>query len=119
MAQTESRLMVHRDGEITVVQFMDRNILDEANIQRIGEELAELVDNAPVPKIMIDFDNVDHLSSAALGALITVNNKVRQKDGQLRLAKIDAQIHEVFKITKLDKLFQICKSSEEALNSFK
>ena len=119
MADTDSRLMVHRDGEITVVQFMDRNILDEANIQRIGEELAAIVDNAPVPKILIDFDNVDHLSSAALGALITVNNKVRQKDGQLRLANIDPQIHEVFKITKLDKLFQIYGTSHEAIKSFK
>ena len=70
------------------------------------------------PKVLISFDNVDHLSSAALGTLITINNKIRGKDGQLRLANIDPQIYEVFVITKLNKLFQIHDSAEQALASF-
>ena len=58
------------------------------------------------------------LSSAALGTLITINNKVRSKDGQLRLANIDQQIYEVFVITKLNKLFQIHEATEQAMASF-
>jgi hypothetical protein len=35
------------DGEgITTVEFIDRNILDEANIQAIGEEIATVIDRA-------------------------------------------------------------------------
>jgi len=47
------------------------------------------------------------LSSAALGALINVNNRMKAKNGQLRLANIKPQIFEVFVITKLNKLFRI------------
>ena len=119
MAQTESRLTVQRNGEVTVIRFMDRNILDEASIQAIGDEILHHVEASTSPKMLIDFTNVDHLSSAALGTLITVNNKVRQKDGQLRLCNIDPQIYEVFVITKLNKLFHIHKTSPEAMTSFK
>ncbi len=76
------------------------------------------MDSQDPPKVLISFQNVDHLSSAALGTLITINNKIRGKDGQLRLAEIDPQIYEVFVITKLNKLFQIFDSSEQALASF-
>jgi len=119
MAAAESRLMIAREGEITKVEFLDRNILDEASIQQIGDEILQIVDASALPKIMIDFSNVDHLSSAALGTLITINNKVRQKDGQLRLCNIDPQIYEVFVITKLNKLFHIHKTAQEAIGSFK
>jgi len=69
--------------------------------------------------LLIDFNQVEHLSSAALGTLITINNKIRTKDGQLRLCNIDPQIFEVFVITKLDKLFQIHQDSGLATASFK
>ncbi len=118
MASTASRIRVVDQDGVKRIEFLDRNILDEANIQQIGDEIARLVDEAPQPKVLISFQNVDHLSSAALGTLITINNKVRGRDGQLRLADIDPQIYEVFVITKLNKLFQIYDSSDQALASF-
>ena len=118
MTSAASRLRVSEEEGVTRIEFVDRNILDEANIQRIGEEIGEIVDAKPQPKLLISFSNVDHLSSAALGTLITINNKIRAKDGQLRLANIDAQIYEVFVITKLNKLFQIHESIEQAEASF-
>ena len=118
MTSAASRLRVSEEEGVTRIEFVDRNILDEANIQRIGEEIGEIVDAKTQPKLLISFNNVDHLSSAALGTLITINNKIRAKDGQLRLANIDAQIYEVFVITKLNKLFQIHESIEQAEASF-
>jgi anti-sigma B factor antagonist len=118
VASETSRLRIKRLGDITQVEFIDRNILDEANIQLIGEELTSLIDAAPRPKLLISFANVDHLSSAALGTLITVNNRIRNAGGQLRLADIDPQIYEVFVITKLNKLFDIRENAAEALKSF-
>lgn len=119
MTPAASRLRVADQNGIVCIEFVDRNILDEANIQRIGEEISQIVDAQVQPKVLISFANVDHLSSAALGTLITINNRIRSKDGQLRLCNIDPQIYEVFVITKLNKLFQIHESSEDAIESFK
>ncbi len=118
MTSAASRLRVAETNGVTNVEFVDRNILDEANIQQIGEEISRLVDEKPAPKLLISFENVDHLSSSALGTLITINNKVRAKNGQLRLSNIDPQIYEVFVITKLNKLFEIHDSVEQAMESF-
>ncbi len=118
MTSDASRIRVEEHEGVLRIEFLDRNILDEANIQQIGEEISQLVDVQTRPKVLISFENVDHLSSAALGTLITINNKIRGKDGQLRLANIDPQIYEVFVITKLNKLFQIHDSAEQALASF-
>ncbi len=118
MTQENSRLRVRQQGDITIVEFVDRNILDEANIAQIGEEISTIVSAQTVPKLLISFSNVEHLSSAALGALITVNKKVKASDGQLRLANINSQIMEVFEITRLDRLFQIHPTTQEAIDSF-
>jgi anti-sigma B factor antagonist len=118
MPSEESRLRVRKDDQVTRIEFIDRNILDEANIQAIGDEISGIIDSDEAPKLLISFTNVDHLSSAALGTLITINNKIRNRGGQLRLSDIDPQIHEVFVITKLNKLFQIHETSDEALQSF-
>ncbi len=119
MHTKDSRLVIEKEGEVVKIGFLDRNILDEANIQQIGDEITALIDHADNPKLLIDFQNVEHMSSAALGTLITINNKIRQKGGQLRLSNIDGQIYEVFVITKLNKLFQIHQDNNQALGSFK
>ena len=118
MSAAASRLRVGQQDGVTRIEFVDRNILDEANIQQIGEEITQIIDAEVQPRILISFENVDHLSSAALGTLITINNKIREKDGKLRLADIDRQIYEVFVITKLNKLFEIHETSEQAIASF-
>ncbi len=119
MASSDSRLRITSVDGVSQVRFIDRNILDEANIQQIGDEIGRLIEESAKPKILVSFENVDHLSSAALGTLITINNKVRNKGGQLRLSNIDPQIYEVFVITKLHKLFEIHGDTDEAMGSFR
>ena len=118
MTNSHSRLKVEESDGVILVEFLDKNILDEANIQQIGDELAGIVDSASKPSVLINFQNVEHLSSAALGTLITINNRIAGKDGKLVLSEIEGQILEVFKITKLDRLFDIHETNAEALASF-
>ena len=103
-----------RDGELTVVEFNVRKLLEENEITEMGRQLTSYIESQLKPKIIISFAGVDHLSSSALGTLITVNYKVRERDGQLRLCSINPQIYEVFLITKLNKLFRIFPTMEEA-----
>ncbi len=105
-------------GDVTVVAFTESKILDEANITQIGERVNALIDQHAKPRLLLDFANVDHLSSAALGMLINANNRIREKNGELRLCDIKRQILEVFAITKLDKLFRIYPDRDAALKSF-
>ena len=112
------RLEVEDIGDVTVVNFVDRKILDEQNIQVIGDQLFGLVDTEGLRKLLLNFGNVEYLSSAALGKLITLNKKLQQAGGRLILCNIDPQIYEVFEITKLNKLFNIQTEEQAALQAF-
>lgn len=112
------RLELEEVGDVTVVSFVDKKILDEQNIQIIGEQLFDLVDNQGKKKLLLNFGNVEFLSSAALGKLITLNKKVQGNGGRLVMCKIAKEIMEVFEITKLDKLFKIYPDEQAALQAF-
>ncbi len=112
------RLEVEDIGDVTVVNFVDRRILDEQNIQVIGEQLFSLVDEVGRRKILLNFGNVEFLSSAALGKLIALHKKLQAVGGRLILCNIDPEIYEVFEITRLDKFFNIQKEEQDGLQSF-
>jgi anti-sigma B factor antagonist len=112
-----SPIRVRQEGALTRVEFTERSIIDEVVIQRIGQEVLHAVETQAVPKLLMDFSGVQHLSSAALGVLITVNGKVKTKGGKMALCQIAKPIFEVFRITKLDKLFQVHDSADAASKS--
>jgi anti-anti-sigma factor len=112
------RLQLTPVGDVTVVRFVDRKILDEANIQELGQELFHLVEDEKCQNLLLNFSSVEFLSSAALGKLITLDKKVKSHGGKLKLSNIRPEIYEVFAITKLNKLFDIKDDEADALASF-
>lgn len=118
MAEERSHITLTKSDSVNVVTFTDRKILEEISINEIGEELNKLVEGEKGTKILLSFTNVEHLSSAALGVLITLNKKVAEQEGTLKLSDIAPQIYEVFKITRLNKLFEIHDTAEKALATF-
>ena len=65
MEQPSTHLIVKRTEGIALVEFADRKILEELSIQEIGDELQRIVDAEPGIRMLLNFKNVDHLSSAA------------------------------------------------------
>lgn len=118
MQEESPRLNISTEGDVTTVEFSDRKILDEVNIMQIGDRLNALVAEVEKPKFLLDFLSVAHMSSSALGVLITLHKRIREKGGQLRLCNIEPAIYEVFAITRLNEIFTICDSRQEAMESF-
>ena len=118
MPEGQSHFTVREANSVHVVEFADRKILEELLIREIEDDLASIVDGKDGVKLLISFKNVEHLSSAALGMLITLNKKVSEQHGALKLSDISPQIYEVFKITQLNKLLSIQATAGEALGAF-
>jgi anti-sigma B factor antagonist len=112
------RLEVEDIGDIAVVNFVDKKILDEQNIQMIGDDLFRLVDELGRRKILLNFSNVEFMSSAALGKLITLHRKLQGVQGKLVLCSIAKDILDVFKITKLDRILTITPDEQAGLQAF-
>jgi len=112
------RLDVNEVGDVTVVRFRDQKIIEDINIQELGQEMFQLVEIDNRQKILLNFSSVDFLSSAALGKLITMDKKVKTHGGALKLSNIRPEIYEVFAITKLNRLFDIKDDEADALAAF-
>lgn len=118
MADATKPLTVTPVKDVSVVEFTNNRILDESVLEDIRATLGQLVEAASHPKLLLDFGHVDHMSSAALGLLINIHKAIREKNGQLRLCGIQPQIFEVFVTTKLNKVFRIVTTRQEAMDSF-
>ena len=81
MAKTR-RIKVNESGAVSVVTFADSKIIDEAEIQELGQELYDLVERDDRKKIVLNFANVEFLSSAALGKLIGFDKRVEAALGR-------------------------------------
>jgi anti-sigma B factor antagonist len=112
------RISASKVGDVTVVKFVDKKILDEASIQELGAELFGLVEHDNRKSILLNFTDVEFLSSAALGKLITLDRKVKAAKGRLKMSNIRPEIFEVFQITKLNKVFDIRSDEAEAISAF-
>jgi anti-sigma B factor antagonist len=111
-------LDVNEVGDVTVVRFRDHKIVEDINIQQLGQEMFQLVEADSRDKLLLNFSAVDFLSSAALGKLITLDKKMKAHGGTLKLSNIRAEIYEVFAITKLNRLFDIRDDEADALAAF-
>ena len=105
------------DG-VTVVSFVESKIVTEENIQEVGDQLYSLVEDEGHKSLLLNFGNVQYLSSAALGKLITLHRKLQAVQGKLVLCKIAKDILDVFKITKLDRILTITPDEQSGLQSF-
>ena len=110
-----SLIMASQLGEVGVVNFLTSQVLDELNVQQLGNELTDLVEKQYMVKMVINFSKIKFLSSAVLGKLIALNKKIAAQKGRLAFCNINADIMQVFKITRLDKLIAIYDDEEDAI----
>ncbi len=119
MNNSASVIQITDHSGVKKVTFTQRSIIDETVIHQIGKDIVVAIDAEIKPRLVISFEGVEHLSSAALGVLITCHNRIRVREGQLYLSDISKPIFEIFKITKLNKMFQIVERADLAMKSFK
>jgi anti-sigma B factor antagonist len=70
---------------------------------------------AKVTKCIIDISNLRYINSSGIGVLITILTKFRNKGGEVFLLKPSESVQKLLVITKLNAIFQIAKTEEEAL----
>ncbi len=106
-------------GQVVIATLTDEKILDEDQLQGLEGSFLPLIEQTPQIQLIIDFSNVKFLTSSVLGLLIRVSKKVYETDGTLRLCSIGPKILDVFRITRLDKIFEIMTSVDDAMIGLK
>lgn len=118
MVPIKPRISVDYTENATVIRFVDEKILEEQEIQAVQESIMSVIEQSKHLNLILDFVKVQFLSSAVLGLLIRISKQVYEHDGQLRFCNINPKIYEIFKITRLTKIFDIYDDLASAEASF-
>jgi len=98
----------------TLVIRLDGDLIGEND----GAGVLALATDAIQKKVMkcvIDISNLRYINSSGIGVLITILTKFRNKGGEVYLLKPSESVQKLLVITKLNAIFQIAKTEEEAL----
>jgi anti-sigma B factor antagonist len=111
----DALLRIQKQDQVAIVSFVTSRILDQSNVQQLGEEFDSLVDQFHFDKVVLNFENVSYMSSAVMGKLVALLKKVKAAGGRLKLCNIEEGIYEIFEIMRFDKMFEISPSADEAV----
>jgi anti-sigma B factor antagonist len=98
---------------ITVAKLCDTR-LDAAQAVRFKEGLRELSEGG-AEHIVLDMTDIVFMDSSGLGAVVSVMKQMG-RDKTLELAALTTAVAKVFTLTRMDKIFGIYPSVEDALS---
>ncbi len=67
--------------------------------------------------LVLDLDRVDFIDSTGLGVMVGAAKRMRMIDGGFRIVCSQTHLIHLFRITRLNEVFDLYDSLEEALNS--
>jgi anti-anti-sigma factor len=111
-------LLIQSIRDVTIVTVDQRTILEPEEVQRFGGQLLKLVTEQACRKLVIDMAKVHAMSSSTLGALIQLKKQADAIKGKIILCGLRKEQMEVFRISRLHKMFTFCDDEEQALSKF-
>jgi anti-sigma B factor antagonist len=102
-------------GGVVVVTVDGQLIV--GNRQELKQQVIDALDGGG-RKFVVDFSRTGYIDSSGLGVLVSLSKKIREQGGDLRLAGLNEDLQTLFELTKLDTLFAITRTTQEALAAF-
>ena len=103
---------VTKSGDVLVIDVEGQLIV--GNRQELKQKVLEELEGGE-RKFVVDFSNTGYIDSSGLGVLVSLSKKIREQGGELRLASLNEDLRTLFELTKLETLFKIADSRDEAL----
>jgi anti-sigma B factor antagonist len=98
-----------------VVAFKSPSMSDVDGIINASNRIKEFIDKNKPNRLIFDFEEVKFFSSQILGLLLDIRARLNKYNGEVVISGINPQLHRVFKITNLDKVFKFFPDRENAM----
>jgi anti-sigma B factor antagonist len=113
------RIHVQDADGIKIVRFVDHHLFDERTVRETAEQIAAVLPNDGSPiRLIIDFSDVNLISSTLLSKLILLQRRIDGTHGKLRLCDLSSILQQVFRTSNLDRLFKIDRDQRASIESF-
>ncbi len=107
---------IEREGDTLIVTpHTDLSEVDFGQIEEGAREILELLKNSYGTNLILDFRRTDYYGSTALGFFVKLWKWVCAHDGKMAVCNLSNHEREILAITRLDSLWPICASRDEAL----
>lgn len=85
--------------------------------EEIAQELVRLIDEAGSRTVLVNLSNVEYLSNAAMGVLLSFQKRLQSLRGRLHLCGLRAEVYDNVASRRLDRVFEIHGDEDSALRA--
>ena len=115
--EKKTSVEITSERKVAVVVFKAVSISDMEAIAAASKQINEFIEKNHPNGLVFDFGEVKFFSSRVLGLLLGIRAKLKTYDGEVVISAINPQLHRVFKITNLDKIFRFFPDKQSAVNA--
>lgn len=101
-----SKVILHLKGSI-----------EHEETEALELKLEDLLESGKM-RVVVDLTEVNHLSSMGLGVLVSFKKLYHAQQGDLKLVIASEELAGLFKVTMLNKVFDISETRKDALSKF-
>jgi len=101
-----------REGEAVVVAL--RGEVTVFSSPTLRDQLYKVMDSRPA-RVVLDLSEVQYVDSSGVATFVEALRQIRSRDGEMVLARVSDRVRGVIEIARLDTLFPMAETVEEAL----
>ena len=109
---------IEQNDHVVVIQVRLHELTQSTMTELVGECL-ERLRYSGAQNFVFDFDGVEFLASACVGALVNLLQEVEHVRGRIALSNCSENVMFLFKVTKLDDVFAMYDDVDEATSAVK
>ncbi len=108
------KIKQRKEEDITIIQPIGR--LDSSGIPEFSAVVNRTIQEGAT-KLILDFAQMDYMSSAGIRALIDGYKQITAKKGTMVFCSVNDDLNELFDVVQFDKIFTMYKSEFDALEA--
>ncbi len=102
-------------NDINIYRLIGR--LDTNTSRRLEQKLFQAISEG-AKNMVVDFKDIDYISSAGLRVILKANHALQREDGRIMLCSMQDYVRQIFEITGIDSFVPIVATMDDALKAF-
>ncbi len=103
-----------KDGDLTILELSGE--IDVSESPKLRDMLLNLLEENS-GRLLVNMADIVYIDSAGLSVLIAANRRAKTMGGSFGLSNPQKSVEQVFKLTRMDKVFQIYPTVKEAVTA--
>lgn len=104
-----------KENDMDVFKLIGR--LDSNTSPDLEKKIFNAIENGSV-NMILDFENLDYISSAGLRVILKATKDLKRSDGMVVLCSMQDYVKEVFEIAGFDSFLPIASNMDDAMKMF-